>query len=174
MVGEVAYRQLGLDVVTFIPAGDPWQKADREVSPAEDRWAMVEAAVADVPYFNADRREIDRGGWSYTIDTLESFEQDDIVLILGADAAARLPTWHRADDVLARVQLAIVPRPGTDATVVTSAIGSGHEWLDTVEVGLSSTALRLRARAGGSVRFLVRDSVWQYIEANDVYGRASA
>jgi nicotinate-nucleotide adenylyltransferase len=172
MAGEAAYRQLGLDVVTFLPAGDPWQKADREVTPAEHRWAMMQAAVGDVPYFDVDRRELDRDGRTYTIDTLESFGDDDVILILGADAAARVPTWHRAEDVLARCRIAVVPRRGTSRTDVADAIGDGFDWLHAIELPLSSTVLRSHARAGGSLRFLVRDRVWDYVRQHQVYGGA--
>ena len=75
--GEAAYRQLEVDVVTFIPAGDPWQKAGRDVTPAHHRWAMTELAVDGIEYFEADRREVDREGWTYTIDTLTSFGEDE-------------------------------------------------------------------------------------------------
>lgn len=170
MAGEAAYRQLGLDIVTLVPAGEPWQKADREVSVSKHRWAMTQASTEGVDYFEADAREIERHGWTYTMDTLESFPGDEqLVLILGADAAARLMSWHRADDVLERVSLAVLPRPGTLRTVVEAAVPTEIAWLDTPEVGISGTLLRERERTGLSIRFLVREPVWHYIQDNHVY-----
>ncbi len=170
MAGEAAYRQLGLDLVTLIPAGAPWQKAGRDVSAPEHRWAMTERSVQGVDYFVADDRELRRDGWTYTVDTLETFDpQEDLVLILGADAASRLPTWHRAEDVVRRATLAVIPRPGTTQEAVEAVLPGGFEWLDTPEIGISGTMLRLRARAGGSIRFLVRESVWRYIQDHHVY-----
>lgn len=169
--GEAAYRDLGLDVVTFIPAGAPWQKAGRNVTSAEDRWEMTMLAVDGVPYFEADDREIRREGWTYTVDTLHSFPDDEeLVLVLGADAARGITTWHRSDEVLQRATVAVIPRPGVDRTEVDTALADGDVvWLDTPDVRLSGTMLRRQARSGRSIRFLVRDAVWRYIEANRIY-----
>jgi nicotinate-nucleotide adenylyltransferase len=169
VAGEAAYRQLGADVVTFIPAGSPWQKAGDGVSAAEHRWAMTVLAIAGVEYFEADDREVRRDGWTYTIDTLEGFGDEEIVLVLGADAAAGLSTWVRGDEVLARATIAVVPRPGTDPDAVDAAIDVPITWLDVPMLDVSGTMLRKRARAGGSIRFLVRDAVWQYVVEHELY-----
>ncbi|HEY5728050.1 MAG TPA: nicotinic acid mononucleotide adenylyltransferase, partial [Acidimicrobiia bacterium] len=116
VAAETAYRQLALDVVTLMPAGDPWQKADRRVSDPVHRLAMTELAAAGVGYFEVDDREVRRRGPTYTIETIGSFPaDDDIVLILGADAAAGLAGWHRADEVRGRASFAVMPRPGIAA-----------------------------------------------------------
>ena len=169
--GEAAYRDLQLDVVTFIPAGAPWQKAGRLVTAAENRWQMTLLAIDGIPYFEADDREIRREGWTYTVDTLRSFpESDDLVLILGADTARGLPTWHEAAEVLQRASIAVVPRPGVERHDVDEALAGGrYTWLDTPDVRLSGTMLRRRARSGHSIRFLVRDGVWRYVEDRSVY-----
>lgn len=169
--GEAAYRDLGLDVVTFVPAGAPWQKAGRNVTSAEDRWQMTVLAVAGIPYFEADDREVLRDGWTYTVDTLHSFPEDeDLYLVLGADAARGIPTWNNAEEVLRRATIAVVPRPGVERHEVDEALGGGRVvWLDTPDVRLSGTMLRRQAQAGRSIRFLVRDSVWRYVEDNGIY-----
>ena len=173
--GEAAYRDLGLEIVTFIPAGAPWQKADRAMTAPEDRWQMTLLAIAGVPYFEADDREIRREGWTYTIDTLRSFpDSDELVLVVGADTAAGLPTWHRPDEVLQRATIAVVPRPEVAEEEVNQALAGGSfVWLDTPAVRLSGTMLRNRARAGHSIRFLVRDGVWRYVESRGVYAEAT-
>lgn len=173
--GEAAYRDLKLDVVTFIPAGAPWQKAGRLITPAEDRWQMTLLAVEGIPYFEADDREVRRHGWTYTIDTLHSFpESDELVLIVGADTARGLPTWNQADEVLARATIAVVPRPGVVKQEVDESLADGRFlWLDTPDVRLSGTMLRQRARGGHSIRFLVRDGVWRYVEREAVYADKS-
>lgn len=169
--GEVAFRGLDLDVVTFMPAGSPWQKAGREVTTAEDRWRMTELSVANVDYFEADDREVRRAGWTYTIETLEGFpESDELTLVLGADAARRLRTWHRADDVLARARIAVAPRPGVHRDEVDAVLAKYDAvWLDMPELQISGTALRAVARAGGSLRFLVVDAAWRYIVEHQLY-----
>lgn len=177
--GEVAFRQLGLDLVVFMPAGAPWQKAGRQVSAPEHRWAMTELALGDVDYFRADDREVHRDGWTFTADTVSTFETGtEVALILGADAAAKLPTWHRADEVIARVELAVAPRPGTVPAEVEDAISedlaSRTTWLDMASIDLSGTLIRERVASGRSVRFLVPDPVWAYFIDRRLYATDSA
>jgi nicotinate-nucleotide adenylyltransferase len=169
--GEAAYRELGLDVVTFLPAGAPWQKADSSVSAPVHRLEMTQLATDPAAYFEVDDREVRRDGWTYTIDTLGTFPpQERIVLILGADAARGVPTWHRARDVMDRARFAVLPRPGVDRGEVDAALaGADIVWLDTPEIALSGTMLRARARAGHSLRFLVPDPVWSYVLDHGLY-----
>ncbi len=171
--GEAAYRDLALDIVTFLPAGAPWQKAGRAMTSAQDRWEMTMLAVADIPYFEADDREVRRDGWTYTIDTLRSFpESEKLFLVLGADAARGLNTWQSATEVLERATIAVVPRPGVDRAEVDASLAGGHViWLETPDVRLSGTMLRRQARAGRSIRFLVRDEVWRYALDNNTYSK---
>ncbi len=169
VAAEAAYGQLGLDLVTFMPAGVPWQKADRDVSDATHRWQMTLAATDDVEYIVADDREVNRDGWTYTVDTLSAFSDDEeIVLILGADAAAGLPTWHRYEEVLARVELAVMARPGVSREAVESVAGT-VAWLDSPLLPISGTELRRMRSQGRSIRFLVREPVHRYIVEHDLY-----
>ncbi len=160
-----------MDVITFLPAGAPWQKAGRQVSSAEHRWNMTVLALDGIPYFDADDREIQRQGWTYTADTLMSFPDDEeLFLIVGADTARGIPTWHKADVVLKRATVVVVPRPGIEAEEVDRAlVGSSFVWLNTPDVRLSGTMLRRQAAAGRSIRFLVREAVWRYVEDNQIY-----
>ncbi|MCP4965939.1 MAG: nicotinate (nicotinamide) nucleotide adenylyltransferase [bacterium] len=169
--GEAAYRDLGLDVVTFIPAGAPWQKAGRRMTSPEDRWRMTELAITDIPYFEADDREVRREGWTYTVDTLHSYPEDEqLFLILGADAARGVTTWQSAGAVLKRATIAVIPRPGVERDEVDEALEGGDVvWLETPDVRLSGTMLRRQATAGRSIRFLVRDKVWRYVLDNGIY-----
>ena len=168
IAGEAAYRQLDLDVISFIPAGSPWQKADDRVTPAQRRWEMTALAADGVDYFVADDREVSRDGWTYTYDTLSEFPDDELVLILGADAASRLPSWHRAAEVIGKVTVAVMPRPGTSRAAVVAA-GVGAVWLDVPEIAISGTMLRNRRRSGRSLRFFVREPVYRYIEDHGLY-----
>jgi nicotinate-nucleotide adenylyltransferase len=169
LAGEVAYRQLGLDRVVLIPAGSPWQKAGRQVSYAHHRWEMSRLAVADVAYFESDDREVHRIGWTYTADTLATFDPaEEIVLILGADAARGLPTWQRAGDVLARARVAVVPRPGVARSEVDSLV-KVERWLDMPALPVSGTMIRKRAAHGSGIRFLVTERVYQYVDEQNLY-----
>src|SRR5512142_1005777 len=100
---EVASR-FALDEVVFVPTGEPWQKTERIVSPAEDRYLMTVVATASNPSFYVSRVDIDRGGPTYTIDTLHDLkssygETSELFFITGADALAQIIGWHRSDDL---------------------------------------------------------------------------
>jgi len=171
LAGEVAYRQLRLDRIIYIPAGSPWQKADRKVSSAAHRWEMTKRATSAVSYFLPDDREVHRDGWTYTVDTLATFDpSEEIVLILGADAARGLASWERANEVLARAVVAVLPRPGTERAQVEAAVGDVI-WLDMPSLPVSGTMIRQRFAAGSGVRFLVPESVYEYVIENDLYGK---
>lgn len=166
-MGEVAYWQLNLDVVTFMPAGAPWQKEDRDVADPHHRLAMTRLAIAGVPYFEADAREVERDGWTYTADTLASYPNDEeLWVILGADAAARLPSWDRHAEVLERAGLAVMPRSGYSRADIAALLGEdGFVWLDGPELEVSSTEIRQRDAAGKPIRFLLPDAVRTYADA---------
>ena len=169
LAGEVAHRQLGLDRIIYMPAGAPWQKADRRVSLARHRWRMTQLATEGVEYFTPDDREVHRDGWTYTVDTLASFDPGErIVLILGADAARGLPTWERSEEVLERVEVAVLPRPGVERSEVEAAIGPSR-WLDMPALPVSGTMIRQRFVDGTGVRFLVTDAVYEYMIENELY-----
>lgn len=169
LAGEVAYRQLGLDRVIFMPAGSPWQKEGRQVSPAHPRWIMTRLATDVVDYFIADDREVHRDGPTYTVDTLATFDADEeIVLILGADAARGLPTWERWGEVHARVEVVVVPRPGVETEGVEDAIGKAT-WLDMPALPISGTLIRQRMADGIGARFLVPEPVYAYILKEGLY-----
>lgn len=167
--GEAAHRELDLDVVSFMPAGSPWQKAERDVTAASDRWEMTVLATGGVDYFEADDREVRRSGWTYTIDTLESLDDaEDVVLIVGADTAVGLPSWYRGEDVMDRVALAVIPRPGVTREDVARILGE-HHWLDVPELQVSGTMLRHRVRRGASIRFFVPEMVYDYVNRHRLY-----
>ncbi len=169
LAGETAFRELHLDEVRFVPAGAPWQKADLAVSAPEHRWAMTQLATAGVEYFVPDDREVVRNGWTYTVDTLEEFDaSDELFLILGADAARNLPSWRKVEGVLARSSLVVAPRLGTDRNEVDSVVDVAH-WLGMPMLGISGTDVRARTQRGHSIRFLVRENVWAYLQEHRLY-----
>ncbi|MEX1004319.1 MAG: nicotinate-nucleotide adenylyltransferase [Acidimicrobiia bacterium] len=168
-VAQAAWEQLDVDVVTFLPAGDPWQKTDdRHVSPASVRCEMIAAAAAGVPHFEVDSREADRSGPTYTWDTIESFGDEAAVLVLGADAAAGIVSWYRGSELIHRIEIAVVGRPGTEREDVESAIPAVR-WLEMPELDLSSTALRAWIGRGFSARFLVPDPVLEVVRSHSLY-----
>jgi len=168
---EVAGR-FGLDEVVFVPTGQPWQKADVAVSPAEDRYLMTVIATASNPRFTTSRVDIDRAGPTYTIDTLRELRSQygdaELYFITGADALERILSWKDVDEMFELAHFVGVTRPGfelSDAHLPEDAVS-----LVTVPaMAISSTDCRARVAAGLPVWYLVPDGVVQYIAKRHLY-----
>ena len=177
---EQVREACALDIVLFVPAGDPWMKRGRDLAPAADRFAMVAAAVDDNPFFAASTLEIDRRGATYTVDTLRELsgccpDGTELFFIAGVDAAAALPLWREADRLGSLATIAVVTRPGYDASdgrldAARRLVGADR-MVDVPIVGidLSSTDVRAMVRAGRSIRYLVPREVADYIEKRGLY-----
>ncbi|MEI7971894.1 MAG: nicotinate-nucleotide adenylyltransferase [Actinomycetota bacterium] len=166
---------LNLDIVILMVANDPWQKSgSRDVTTAQDRFAMVEAAVSVVDGVVAGRDEIDRGGPSYTADTLMALAEKhpgaELFTIVGDDAAAGLPSWTRVDQVAQYSQLVVVDRPG-----VAVELPKQFNWLrvESPRLEVSSTDLRSRFSDGRPLDYLVTEPVLHVIEQRGLYGSAA-
>jgi nicotinate-nucleotide adenylyltransferase len=178
-IAEEAREALGLERVVFIPAGQPWQKADRDVTPGPVRLAMIEQAIAGNPWFAVDRSEIDRPGPSYTVDTLAALAArepagTELWFILSAEALAGLATWRDPDRVVAMAHLCVVPRGRTagDAAAFRArfpAAAGRLVVLDRPRLDISSTEIRERVRAGRSIRYLVPDGVLDLVTRYALY-----
>ena len=173
LVAAVNVRHaLALDVVLLVVANRPWQKVgSREVSPAAERLAVVQAAVGDVAGVEASGLEIERGGVSYTADTLAALRTEDpgadLVLVIGADVAATLSTWDRVDEVRARCRLAIVNRPGAPAPAVPAGWRADVVEIPALEV--SSTDLRARVADGRPLDYLVPAAAVREVRRRGLY-----
>jgi nicotinate-nucleotide adenylyltransferase len=167
-----------LDEVVFVPTGQPWQKSEREVSPAEDRYLMTVIATASNPRFWVSRVDVDRGGPTYTIDTLTDIRKlrpgAELFFITGADALAQIVTWHDAERIFELARFVGCTRPGTtidDSTL----IGLPPDRVTIIEVpalAISSTECRARASVNEPVWYLVPDGVVQYIAKRGLYQTA--
>jgi nicotinate-nucleotide adenylyltransferase len=164
-----------LDEVVFVPTGEPWQKADRVVSPAEHRYLMTVVATASNPRFTVSRVDIDRGGPTYTIDTLRDLAallpHAELFFITGADALGEIFTWRDATRLFELAHFVGCTRPGyeTDPSLLS---GIPTERLTLIEVpalAISSSDCRARRAAGEPVWYLVPDGVVQYIAKHDLY-----
>ncbi len=174
---EQAREAYGLSAVVFVPAGNPVFKRDRDVTPASDRLEMCRLAVASNPAFDVSALEIERGGDTYTVDTLRelrSFYPDNVELffITGADAVAKISRWHESVEVARLARFIAVTRPGYDLTQVRRELDEGPfsvEFLETTALSVSSSDLRERVRAGKSIRYLTMGGVLDYIGAHGLY-----
>jgi nicotinate-nucleotide adenylyltransferase len=165
---------LDLDLVLLVVAGSPWQKTGvRSISPAADRLAMVRAAVAGSAGIEASSIEVDRSGPSYTIDTLVemrmAYPSAEFFTIVGADAAALVPTWERYREVLEMTRLVVVDRPGQPSVVPPIT-----DWLrvEIPHLEVSSTDLRERFVDGRPLDFLVPAAVLEVARERGLYRKA--
>jgi nicotinate-nucleotide adenylyltransferase len=173
LVSAVNVRhRLSLDRLLLVVNNVPWQKVgSRPISPAEDRFGMVAAAVADVAGLEASRIELEAGGRSYTADTLATLLREDpdreLFVILGADAAAGLLTWERAEEVRDQATIVVVERPG--ASSVDPLPGWRWASVEVPRLEVSSTDLRERVLDGRPLDYLVTHEVVDWIEAHGLY-----
>jgi nicotinate-nucleotide adenylyltransferase len=168
---EVAHL-FQLDEVIFVPTGQPWQKTDREVSRAEDRYLMTVIATASNPRFSVSRVDIERPGPTYTADTLSDLHAEhpdaELYFITGADALSQILTWHRLDELFQLAHFVGVTRPGY--TLDDDHLPKGAVTLVEVPaMAISSTDCRRRVAEGRPVWYLVADGVVQYISKRKLY-----
>ena len=177
IVAEEARIKLGLEEVLFVPAGEPWLKQDRDVTPEIHRVEMVRRAIADNPDFKLSTLEVDRSGPSYTVDTLEALQdrlsETSLFFILGRDTLAELPLWKDPRKVIQLCRLVVPPRLGSrDLRHLEEAIPGLLErviQLDMPVIGISSSGIRHRLAQRMSVRYLVPPGVEEYITEQRIY-----
>jgi nicotinate-nucleotide adenylyltransferase len=165
----------GLDEVIFVPTGQPWQKTDRAVSPAEHRYLMTVIATASNPRFTVSRVDVERDGPTYTIDTLRELSAQrpgaELYFITGADALAQILSWKNSDELFSLAHFVGVTRPGH----VLDDAGLPADRVSLMEVpamAISSTDCRTRVARGDPVWYLVPDGVVQYIAKHGLYRQA--
>ena len=166
-----ARHALGLDRVLLVVANQPWQKHARAVTPAPDRFAVVEAAVTNMEGLEASAVEVERGGPSYTADTLDElsrrYPDAELFLVIGADVADELDSWERMEAVRELATLVVVNRPGVRPTKPLS--GWKAVSVEIPGLDISSTDLRARAANGRPLDFLVPEPAVRLIRQRGLY-----
>jgi nicotinate-nucleotide adenylyltransferase len=173
-LATLALRELALDELRWIPAGEPWQKA-RVITPAAHREAMVRLAMGEEPRFALERCEILRRGPSYTLDTVRAMQAAEPgalwFLIIGQDQYAGLHTWRDWRELLGLVTLAVANRPGPPQAPHADVLAFSHRAVPLPMLDIASTDIRARVAAGQDISSLVPDGVARYIEAHHLYQR---
>jgi nicotinate-nucleotide adenylyltransferase len=174
ITAEAARRLLALTRVLFVPARVPPHKR-KVATPPEQRHHMVVLACADNPHFAVSDVEMHRGGPSYTIETLRALGSDypagtEFFLIMGADSVLEIASWKDSDALLAAANVVVLGRPGYELQELPTALADRITVLSTPLVEISSTDIRRLAREGESIRYLVTDSVADYIRSAGLYG----
>ena len=171
-LARVALATLRLDELLWVPAGQPWQK-QRLLSSAADREAMVRLAIAGEPRFTLSRVELERGGPSYTIDTVRELQagrpRAHWFLVIGQDQYAGFHTWQGWQELLGLVTLAIADRPDARHTVDAQVLAVAHAAVALPMMDVSSTDIRERVLQGHGVADLVPEPVARYIARHHLY-----
>ena len=178
IVAEDARVALELDKVLFIPAGQPWFKSYRQITPSCHRLAMVRLAVEGNEFFDVADIEIRRSGPSYTVNTLTElkgqYADADLIVVLGVDALREIDRWHEPRALFEMASVVGMARPGAslDPSVLNAAIPGASDRmrvLDSTLIDISGTDIRKRVATGGSIRYRVPAAVERYIKENGLY-----
>ena len=180
VLAERAREQLQLSRVLWVPAGDPWRKTRRSVTPAKHRLALVRLAIEGQPAFVLCPLEVERGGPSYSVDTLEELNRQhpgaQLFFLLGLDAVEDLPNWREPERLIRLATVAAVPRGGrrlskAELDRLLPGLGRRVVWVEMPRIDISATELRRRAGRGETLRYLVPEAVASYIRRQRLYRR---
>jgi nicotinate-nucleotide adenylyltransferase len=183
ILAQEALGQLGLDRVLLMPYGEPSHRVLEDDPGADVRLALCELAVGDDERFEVSRVEVDRGGPVYTVDTLRELHaaspSDSLFLLLGGDQAASLRSWRSPEELLALAVVAVAERDEWRRSEIVERLGplcseDRLRFFDMPRIDISSSMIRLRARAGRPIRYLVPDKVAEYVRAESLYGAPEA
>lgn len=181
IIAEEAGEILGLDKVVFIPSGNPPHKVGCGVTLAYHRYKMIHMAIEKNPFFEVSAIEVEREGYSYTVDTLTKLrgiygEDTEIYFITGADVISQLTTWKDFEKIFEMCEFVAALRQGYDKKALIKKIeflennyNARIHMVDTPLIGISSTAIRERVKADKSIKYLVPEKVEEYIKEKGLY-----
>jgi nicotinate-nucleotide adenylyltransferase len=171
LVAQAAREELELARLYFIPAAHSPFKPDSEPAPANERLRLLRLALAGEPWCEIDEQEVRRGGVSYTIDTVRDyrsrFPAAQLCYLIGADHLPQLPQWREAEELGRLVEFVVIPRPGQAQTPFPAPFRG--RWLTGFPLGVSSSQIRARVRAGLPIDHLVAGAVAEAIGKNRLY-----
>jgi nicotinate-nucleotide adenylyltransferase len=169
-IAEVAQERMELDRVVFVPSFEPPHKRLVYLAPAKDRLEMLRLSVKNNPKFDVSDYEVQKGGKSYSIDTVRHFQKEfgketKLFFIVGGDSAPYLHTWKKIDELLKIVSFVVVNRPGNEDV----GIEIPHHSVIMPGIDISSSYIRRRILQGKSIKYLVPEEVFRYIEKHKIY-----
>lgn len=180
VIAEAARSRLELAKVIFVPAGQPWLKSGRSITPAQHRVEMVKLAIADRPYFELSTVEVERPGPSYSVDTMatlyeQSGKENSFFFLLGWDSLSELPKWKEPSRLIQMCRLVAITRPNFNRPdlkameALVPGITRNVIWLDIPPVDISSSEIRARVAKGLSIDWMVPAQVARYIAEHGLY-----
>jgi nicotinate-nucleotide adenylyltransferase len=175
IVAEFIREEVGLDKIIFIPCSIPPHKQNNEylsqIASPEHRFEMVKLAITGNKFFEVSDIEINRGGVSYTIDTVNyfvsNFPEEKFYLLIGADQFAEFHTWRKPDEIVQKVNLIVFNRPGF--VIPKTEFSKFATFITIPNIEISASTIRKRIRHGKSIKYLVPPAVEEYILANKLY-----
>lgn len=167
-IAEQVFETLELDAIHFMPTYKPGHVNEKKTIDANYRVDMLDYAIEDNPHFSLNLTEVNRGGATYTVDTIRELKEanpdTEYFFIIGGDMILDLPNWKEIDELVKLVQFVGVNRPGyiseTDYSII---------WVDALKIDISSSTIRQRVKEGLSIKYLTKDSVIEYIEQKGLY-----
>ncbi len=173
IIAESVREQVRFDKILFVPSATTPNKIDAALAPAADRMRMTQLAIQGNSDFEACDIEVRRSGVSYTIDTVNALAalnpQATLGLVIGTDNLMEFQTWKSPQEILARVQLVVVNRPGFPQHDVRSEFARLSTFVNVPQIGISSTDVRRRVKLRRSIRYLVSGEVEEYIRHKNLY-----
>lgn len=184
LIAENAREQFGLDRVIFIPTGISYMKQDNEIPSGDIRYQMVKIAIEGNPYFTCSRIEMDREGYTYTVDTLKELQKmypgDKLYFIMGEDSLRNLDTWHDYEEIFKLATILVTKRRNDDTSEIKKLISDftknnkAHiKEIISSEMEISSSVIRKKISSGKSVRYLLPEDVAEYIAVKNLYSPSS-
>jgi nicotinate-nucleotide adenylyltransferase len=174
-IARAARQAFGIERLVFIPAHISPNKTTRTNSGARHRQIMLELALQAEPDCEIASLELERGGISYSIDTIRTIKiqrqirRDDLYFLIGADSLVEFHTWRQPDDILAEAQVVVARRPGFDLSKVRPEYLDKVLFFDSPLIPISSSGIREIVRNGGKIDELVSPAVAEYIRTNGLY-----
>ena len=181
VTAEAARVKYGLNYIIFVPSGKPPHKKERKVTESNHRYLMTLLATATNPYFEVSRIEVDKDGYTYTIDTIKKFKLEfgsdtDFYFITGADALNEIFTWKNPEELLRICKFVAAARPGYNKEELFKEIellkenyNSKVSFVEVPSLAISSTDIRQRVKNNLPIKYLLPESVETYIYKNKLY-----
>ena len=175
IVAQTIFEAEHFDRIVFVPAHTPPHKIEANISPVDDRIRMLKIATKDNPNFIISDNEIKRGGVSYSIDTILSYKEEakietnDLFYLIGSDSLKQFETWKEPKKILKECKLIVAIRPGFRPSDIPNWILAKIQFANIPRIEISSTQIRQRWLENKTIRYMVTQPVWQFINKNKIY-----
>ncbi|MDB9722796.1 MAG: nicotinate-nucleotide adenylyltransferase [Fidelibacterota bacterium] len=175
IVAQTIFEAEHFDRIVFVPAHTPPHKINAKISPVDARIEMLKIAIKDNPNFIISDNEIKRGGVSYSLDTILSYKEEtktltnDLFYLIGSDSLKQFQTWKNPKEILKECKLIVAIRPGFRPSDIPNWILARIQFANIPRIEISSTQIRDRWSKDKTIRYMVTQPVWEFINENKIY-----